>query len=52
MNVCVETLPGICYGTTVADWNGVTGGVENVTVITEGDSTRFFELLANRIKRI
>ena len=52
LNVRVETLPGISCGATVADWNGVTGGVENVTVITEGDSARFFDLLASRIERI
>ena len=52
LNVRVETSPGICYGSTVADWNGVTGGMENVTVIAEGDSERFFNLLASRIAQI
>lgn len=45
----IDTVDGPNFGRTVADWYGVTEAAPNATVITDGDSDRFFELIVQRL---
>lgn len=50
--VTVETCDGPNLGRTVADWYAVTESNPNATVITRGDSDRFFSLITERLAAI
>lgn len=45
MSVQVDINDGPSLGRTVADWYGVTDQKPNATVVTDGDSDRFFDLI-------
>ena len=49
MAVTVDTSDGPNLGRTVADWYNVTEEKPNATVITGGDSDKFFELITERL---
>ena len=49
MSVSVDINDGINLGRTVADWYTTTDAEPNVTVITDGDSDRFFDLIVERL---
>jgi len=49
MAVTVDIVDGPNLGRTVADWYGVTDEKPNATVITSGDSDRFFKLIVDRL---
>jgi len=49
MSVTVDINDGSNLGRTVADWYVVTDSKPNATVITDGDSDRFFELIVERL---
>jgi len=49
MSVTVDANDGCNLGRTVADWYSVTDEKPNATVITDGDSDRFFELIVERL---
>ena len=49
MFVSVDINEGVNLGRTVADWYATTGEKPNATVITGGDSDRFFDLIVERI---
>ena len=52
MAVTVDINDGPSLGRTVADWYGVTDSIPNATVITEGDSDRFFDLVVTGLAAI
>lgn len=49
MAVSVDINDGPNLGRTVADWYSVTDSEPNATVITDGDSDRFFTLITERL---
>lgn len=49
MAVEVDIVDGPNLGRTVADWYGVTDASANATVITDGDSERFFDLIVKHL---
>ena len=49
MAVTIDTYDGPNLGRTVADWYKVTDDKPNATVITTGDSDRFFALIVERL---
>ncbi len=49
MSVSVDINDGINLGRTVADWYTTTDAEPNVTVTTDGDSDRFFDLIVERL---
>jgi len=49
MSVTVDINDGSNLGRTVADWYAVTDTKPNATVITDGDSDRFFDLIVERL---
>ena len=49
MSVAVDINDGSNLGRTVADWYAVTDEKPNATVITDGDSDRFFDLIVERL---
>lgn len=49
MSVEIDTSDGPNLGRTVADWYEVTDADPNATVITDGDSDRFFDLIVQRL---
>jgi len=49
MSVEIDPNEGPNLGRTVADWYGVTDAEPNATVITDGDSDRFFDLIVQRL---
>ena len=52
MAVTVDINDGPSLGRTVADWYGVTDSIPNATVITDGDSDRFFDLVVTGLAAI
>jgi len=49
MSVTVDINEGANLGRTVADWYSVTDAKPNATIITDGDSDRFFDLIVERL---
>ena len=49
MSVTVDINEGSNLGRTVADWYAVTDAKPNATVITDGDSDQFFDLIVERL---
>ena len=49
MSVTVDINDGSNLGRTVADWYAVTDAKPNATVITDGDSDQFFDLIVERL---